>query len=68
MFNNSESRFWRSQVLILAILFGLNILAWLAVYDLSRARGLEVIFFDVGQGDAILIVGTLRGTSDLRLL
>ena len=44
-----------SVFIILAILFGLNILAWLAVYDLSRARGLEVTFFNVGQGDAIFI-------------
>lgn len=40
---------------VLGILFFLNILAWLAVYNLSQARGLEVTFFDVGQGDAIFI-------------
>ena len=40
---------------ILTIFLGLNILAWLAVYDLSRSRFLEVTFFDVGQGDAIFI-------------
>ena len=45
----------RNPVLvILGILFFLNILAWVAVYDLSRAQLLEVVFFDVGQGDAIL--------------
>lgn len=32
----------------------MNILAWLAVYDL-RGKELEVIFFDVGQGDAALV-------------
>lgn len=40
---------------ILAILLSLNFLAWLAVYDLSQPQLLEVIFFDVGQGDAIFI-------------
>jgi len=40
---------------IFGILFLLNILAWLAVYDLSRSHFLEVNFFDVGQGDAIFI-------------
>jgi len=40
---------------ILASLFCLNILAWIAVYDLSRAQLLEITFFDVGQGDAIFI-------------
>ena len=33
---------------------GLNLLAWIAVYDL-RPQGLEVTFFDVGQGDAAFI-------------
>jgi len=40
---------------ILGFLFSLNILAWIAVYDLSQPRFLEVTFFDVGQGDAIFI-------------
>ncbi len=40
---------------ILATLFCLNILAWLAVYNLSQPQLLEVTFFDVGQGDAIFI-------------
>lgn len=44
-----------SIFIILGILFGLNILAWLAVWDLSQARGLEVTFFDIGQGDSIFI-------------
>jgi competence protein ComEC len=41
--------------LILAILFFLNVLAWIAVFDLSKPQFLEVNFFDVGQGDAIFI-------------
>jgi len=40
---------------VLTILFCLNILAWVAVFDLNRPQFLEVIFFDVGQGDAIFI-------------
>jgi beta-lactamase superfamily II metal-dependent hydrolase len=40
--------------IILSVLVCLNILAWIAVYDLSR-QDLQVIFFDVGQGDATLI-------------
>ncbi len=44
-----------SGYLILGILFCLNILAWLAVYDLNKPQLLEVNFFDVGQGEAILI-------------
>lgn len=44
---------------ILGILIGLNILAWLAVWDLPKgAKLLEVTFFDVGQGDAILTIVT----------
>ncbi|GAH68719.1 unnamed protein product, partial [marine sediment metagenome] len=41
--------------LILSFLFLLNILAWLAVYDLNKPQLLEVNFFDVGQGEAIFI-------------
>lgn len=40
--------------LFLAVLLGLNVLAWLIVLELP-GRELEVIFFDVGQGDATLI-------------
>ena len=39
----------------LAGLFLLNVLAWIAVFDLSKPRFLEVNFFDIGQGDAIFI-------------
>ena len=45
----------RFVFLILAVLFFLNILAWLTVYDLSQPQPLEVTFFDVGQGDVIFI-------------
>jgi competence protein ComEC len=41
-------------LIILGVLVGLNVLAWLAVWDLSH-NFLEVIFFDVGQGDSIFI-------------
>ncbi len=40
---------------ILGILAGLNILAWITLYDLSRPQPLEITFFNVGQGDAIFI-------------
>ena len=40
---------------ILAVLFLLNVLAWIAVYDFNQHRFLEVDFFDVGQGDPIFI-------------
>lgn len=40
---------------ILGLLFLLNILAWLALFDLNKLKFLEVNFFDVGQGDAIFI-------------
>lgn len=42
-------------VSILVILLFLNILAWVAVFDLAKPQFLEVIFFDIGQGDAIFI-------------
>ncbi|MCK4782007.1 MBL fold metallo-hydrolase [Candidatus Parcubacteria bacterium] len=35
-------------------LFCLNVLAWAVVFDLN-SQSLEVVFFDVGQGDAIFI-------------
>lgn len=43
------------SLFILGILFFLNILAWLAVFDLAKPQFLEVTFFDIGQGDAIFI-------------
>jgi len=41
--------------IILGILAGLNILAWIAVLELSFTQYLEVTFFDIGQGDSIFI-------------
>jgi competence protein ComEC len=40
---------------VLVILFFLNVLAWIAVFDLAKPQFLELNFFDVGQGDAIFI-------------
>jgi len=40
---------------VLGLLFFLNILAWLVVYDSNKPQLLEVTFFDVGQGEAIFI-------------
>lgn len=40
---------------VFAFLFLANILAWIAVFNLSRPGFLKVSFFDVGQGDAIFI-------------
>jgi competence protein ComEC len=40
---------------ILGFLVLANVLAWLAVIELSRHKALEVSFFDVGQGDSIFI-------------
>jgi competence protein ComEC len=44
---------WNLGILIALICF--NTLAWIAVYEVSRPKFLEVIFFDIGQGDAIFI-------------
>lgn len=47
----------RNKILYISVflLFFINIVAWLAVYDLSRVQYLEVTFFNVGQGDSIFI-------------
>jgi competence protein ComEC len=45
----------KSVSYVLAFLFLLNIFAWLAIFGLCETRFLRVTFFDVGQGDAILI-------------
>lgn len=50
----------RPGLFALGVLFGLNVLAWLAVFNLSQSRLLEVTFFDVGQGDAIFIVSPAK--------
>ena len=41
-------------IYFLIILAYLNVLAWIAVFDLGQ-DDLEIIFFDVGQGDSIFI-------------
>ena len=47
---------WKRFIpVIFGVLFLANILAWIAVYGLSKSELLEVTFFDVGQGDAIFI-------------
>jgi len=45
----------KSTSFLLGILFLANILAWTAVYELNQPQLLEVVFFDVGQGDSIFI-------------
>jgi len=48
----------QNKKLVIGILLSLlvfNILAWGAVFSLSGNKNLKVIFFDVGQGDAIFI-------------
>lgn len=50
---NRNARNFISGVLV--VLFFLNVLAWIAVFDLAKPQFLEVTFFDVGQGDAIFI-------------
>ncbi len=40
---------------LIGILVFLNVLAWVAVFETSRPQLLEVVFFDVGQGDAVFI-------------
>ena len=50
--------FWNQRkfvLFVLAFLVFLNILAWIAVFEISKPHFLEVVFFDVGQGDAIFI-------------
>ena len=39
---------------IIVILFCFNFLAWYAVFEIS-SQSLKVVFFDIGQGDAIFI-------------
>ena len=45
---------------VLVVLASLNILAWIAVFDLAKPQFFEVNFFDIGQGDAIFIVSPKR--------
>ena len=39
----------------IGFLFCFNLVVWLEIYTLFSAPGLEVVFFDVGQGDSIFI-------------
>ncbi|MBU3964519.1 MBL fold metallo-hydrolase [Patescibacteria group bacterium] len=43
---------------ILIILFVLNIFSWAVAWDISKDKGLEICFFDVGQGDSIFIMAS----------
>jgi competence protein ComEC len=40
---------------ILIILVVLNVFSWMVVWEVSKEKGLEICFFDVGQGDSIFI-------------
>ncbi len=40
---------------IVGLLFLANIFAWSIVYNLNQPQSFEVVFFDIGQGDAALI-------------
>ncbi len=40
---------------VLGVLICLSVIAWVVVWDLKGAGDLEVVFFDVGQGDSIFI-------------
>lgn len=51
----TSERFKKIIPVLLGILFLADILAWVAVFDLSQPHLLEVSFFDVGQGDSIFI-------------
>lgn len=41
--------------IILGSLLLMNLIAWGVVYEMSRPASMEVVFFDVGQGDSALI-------------
>lgn len=41
--------------IVLGVLVCANIVVWVVVYELSRSQPLELVFFDIGQGDAIFI-------------
>jgi len=52
-----ETKSRKEKIIYSSLLFLVcfNILAWIVVWDLSKPALLKVDFFDVGQGDAILI-------------
>ncbi len=51
MFLRNKKLVW----IVLGLLMAVNILAWVVVLELKEAGDLEVVFFDVGQGDSIFI-------------
>ncbi len=58
MFSSKKTK--KQLAIALGGLVCLNLIAWVVVYNLSRPKGLEVIFFDVGQGDSIFIENSTR--------
>jgi len=52
----NQGSFAKRKVLSLGILLLFNTISWIVVWDLNKTKGLEVNFFNVGQGDAIFIV------------
>ncbi|MCD5385007.1 MAG: MBL fold metallo-hydrolase [Candidatus Pacebacteria bacterium] len=42
-------------IIIISLLLVLNIFSWVIIYDLDRLHQMEVVFFDVGQGNSALI-------------
>lgn len=45
----------RTSLVFITVLLFFNVFVWQIVYDLSGKQYLKVVFFDVGQGDAIFI-------------
>jgi len=45
----------KKTVIILVVLIGLNLAVWQIIFGLSQSQLLKIVFFDVGQGDAIFI-------------
>jgi competence protein ComEC len=43
------------SIWIIIVLLFLNSFIWAIAYDLNKSQALEIIFFDIGQGDAIFI-------------
>lgn len=41
--------------IVLVVLIMANILAWVAAWEMGQSENLEVVFFDVGQGDSIFV-------------
>lgn len=50
--NKKSTKF---SLLILGFLVCLNLFTWFVIYNINKTQFLEVIFFDVGQGDTIFI-------------